>query len=96
MIIKKYGSKLIVNGTAIDLTPYQGQKVTVFLEDDGTITLESSPTHQLAICELQVPEKVIISEDTGEVDSEGMPVMQDVVQSLNLTGVQIHVFAGGA
>jgi hypothetical protein len=97
MNIEMNGPKLIIGETTIDLTPYQGRKVTVFQEDDGTISLESKLTHQITICELMVPAAIVTSEDTGEIDSEGMPVMREVVQSLDLTGVEIHEFAlGGA
>ena len=97
MDIKVDGAKLVIDNTEIELSEYSGQKVTVFQEDDGSLTVESKPTHQLAICELQVPAPVIASEDTGETDSEGMAVMREMVQPLDLSGVEIHEFAlGGA
>ena len=88
------GSKIYVDGTAIDLTAYQGQRVTVFSEDTGEITIESKQTHKIAICELDVPVQTVDSVETGEKDGD-MPVMETQTQPLSLKGVEIRMIKGG-
>lgn len=94
-MIEKNGSNIVIGSTSIDLTPYQGQKVTIFQEDDGSLTCESKATHQTTICELIVPKPNIVSQLTGEVDGEGKPIARDIIQPLYLTNVDIVIFEGG-
>jgi len=91
------GMNLVIDDTVIDLTPYAGQKVTVFQEDDGSLTVESRPTHHLAICELEVPEIQSVLEDTGKTDTEGKPIMKETKLPLDLSKATIkELDLGGA
>lgn len=91
-MIKVKGTKLIVDTTEFDLAPFQGKKVTVFKEYDGSYTIESKPEHYLSVCELEVPRTEINSEDTGEIDEEGMPVTREVIAPFVLSKASIREF----
>jgi hypothetical protein len=77
-------SKLIVGKVEFDLTEYQGKKVTVFQEDDGSYTIESKPTHYLTICELEIPIADVradpdanpVVEKPGEAKTEAKPLIK--------------------
>jgi hypothetical protein len=86
------GSKLVVEDVEFDLSKHTGKKVTVFKDPDGSITIESKPTHWLTICELEVPKAVINSEETGETDATGIRMTREVVAPLDLSKTAIKVF----
>lgn len=85
-------SKLVVDGVEFDLSDHRGKKVTVFKDSDGSITIESKPVHQTAICELEVPEPVVNAEETGELDDMDTPVTREVITPLDLSKTPIKVF----
>jgi hypothetical protein len=89
------GSKLTVDGVEFDLSKYSGKKVTVFKDPDDSLTIESKPIHQTAICELEVPEPVVNAEETGELDAMDMPVTREVITPIDLSKVEVHTFEGG-
>ncbi len=90
--IQKRGTKLVVEKTEFDLSGYQGKKVTVFKDPDGSLTIESKPIHQTTICELEVPAAVITAEDTGQIDDMGTPVTREVIAPLDLSKTVIREF----
>jgi hypothetical protein len=91
-MIKVKGTKLIVDTTEFDLAPFQGKKVTVFKEYDGSYTIESKPEHYLSVCELEVPLPIVNSEETGEIDDLGAVITKEVVEPLVLSKTAIKTF----
>ena len=94
--IQKRGAILVVEETEFDLSVCQGKKVTVFKEQDSSLTIESKPVHQTTICELVVPAAVITAEETGEIDDMGTPVTREVIAPLDLSKTVIREFKGVA
>lgn len=86
------GSNLVVDGTEIDLSEHTGKKVTVFKDDDDSVTIESQPVHHVTICEFKVPKAVINSEKTGALDESGTPEIREVVTPLDISKTVITVF----
>jgi hypothetical protein len=65
--------------TTIDLTPHAGKFVRIWLEDDGTYSLDPQQNHYWQVAELQVPD---LSAPAGDAaDGETQP--------LDLSGVEI-------
>lgn len=93
MNIETNGPNLIIGDTIMDLTLYQGRKVTVFQEKDGSLTIESKPTHWLTICELEVPEPEITADPAAKEGDKGETgEIKQVVKPLVLKNESIRVF----
>jgi len=84
----KYEGKSISKKT-FDLRGFEGKRVRVHIGNDYRYTIGSNPTQKLLICELDVPEKRMITVDTGEKDEFGEPIMETKEQELDLKGVKI-------
>lgn len=60
--------------TTIDLAPYAGEYVRVWLDADMTYSLDKHIDHYWQIAEGQVPAQEYRNIDTGEVDEKGLPI----------------------
>ncbi|MFA5387217.1 MAG: hypothetical protein WC322_02365 [Candidatus Paceibacterota bacterium] len=76
----------------IDLTPYAGQHVRVWLDQDGSYSLDPRSNHYWQIAEFDVPEIGIVESDSGEVGEAGEPVMIREVLPLELIDVEFTVW----
>lgn len=80
-------------GKAIDLTPYQGQVVRIYLNEDSTVSVYPTTTHYWLLAEINVPPREFEYVDTGEIDDLEMPIMQQMPIPLDLSEVDIRVWA---
>lgn len=80
-------------GQTIDLAPYQGQTVRVYLNDDGAVSVYPNTTHYWLLAEVDVPSPRFSYIDTGEADELGMAIMQQVPVPLDLAEADIRVWA---
>lgn len=80
-----------INTATIDLTPYAGQYVRVWLDNDGSYSLDPSTSHFWQMAEFTVPKMQYQDVDTGEKDEQGNPVMQPRTLPLNLENMEIIV-----
>lgn len=84
------------SGETIDLTPYQGQTVRIYLNENGTVSVYPTTTHYWLLAEINVPPREFEYVDTGEVgevDDLKMPIMQQIPIPLDLSAVDIRVWA---
>lgn len=98
-MIYSTGAKIIIEGfnclklgsipkTEIDLTPYAGQYVRVWLDQDGSYSLDPATDHYWQMAEMNIPD--LQETDTGEIDEEGAPIME--VLPLDLSDMVIAVW----
>ena len=80
-----------VSQKTIDLTPYAGQHVRIWLDPDGTYSLDPSKDHYWQMAELDVPEIQYEQVDIGEIDEDGNPVMVSKALPLDLTDIEIEI-----
>ncbi len=92
--ISKEGATLTVEGTTFDLSDKRGQKISVYREKDGSITIQSKSIHESGyqLAELEVPPRVIEMVDAGEVDGFGMPILEPEEQLLKLEEVEVKMW----
>jgi hypothetical protein len=79
-----------VSQKTIDLTQYAGQHIRIWLDPDGSYSLNPKRDHYWQMAELDVPEIQFSSVDTGEIDEEGNPIMAAEALPLDLTAVEIE------
>ena len=76
--------------TTIDLTPYAGERVRIWLDRDGTYSLDKFRDHFWQIAEMDVPALVRL---TGEkIGEDGKIVPTEEMLPLDLAGVKISVW----
>ena len=92
--ISKRGSKITVEGKTFDLSNKRGQKVSIYQEKDGSITIDSKLIHEngYQLAELEVPPRVIEMVETGETDADDMPITTPKEVPLKLGTVEVNVF----
>lgn len=82
-----------VSQKTIDPTPYAGQYIRIWLEKDGTYSLDAKRDHYWQVAELQVPAQQYTQVDTGETDSDtGEPIMRTEALPLDLSAVEIFIW----
>jgi hypothetical protein len=102
-LITKSGSQIIIDsftcaklGTIkkaeIDMTPYTGKHVRVWLDLSGVYSLDPKSGHYWQIAEFDVPEKQYRERDTGVIDNEGEAVMAREALPLDLSTTNIAVW----
>jgi len=83
------GSK--VSQKTIDMTPYAGQRARIWLEEDGTYSLDPRKDHYWQVCELYVPE--IAYRETEEKDPDtGELAAKIEALPLDLSGVKALLY----
>lgn len=87
-----FGGK-VVQATTIDLTPYQGQTVRIYLNDDGTISVNPSTSHYWLLAEVHLPPQKFSYIDTGRADELGSPILQREPIPLDLSALEVKVWA---
>lgn len=87
-----FGGK-VVPATAIDLTPYQGQVVRIYLNEDGSISVYPNTTHYWLLAEVNLPPQQFNYIDTGQVDELGAPILQREPVPLDLSALEVKVWA---
>src|SRR3972149_803605 len=59
--------------TSLDMTPYAGEHVHIWLDDTGEISMDSSHDHYWHICEITVPARV--ATETADPEHEGATIV---------------------
>ncbi|MGE5584043.1 MAG: hypothetical protein ACM309_00665 [Bacillota bacterium] len=83
----------VVPATTIDFTPYQGQTMRVYLNDDGTISVYPNTSHYWLLVEVNLPPQQFNYIDTGQVDELGSPILQREPIPLDLSALEVKVWA---
>lgn len=73
----------------IDLTPYAGQHVRVWIDAQGKYTLDPGEDLFWQVAEFDVPEIKFSQTETKEMDKSGALVMKSEALPLDLTKVKI-------
>jgi hypothetical protein len=100
--ITKSGSKITIGamkheGKSIikkifDLKGHEGERVRVHIDNDGKYTVESRPTQKLLICELDIPEKVLVHTKTTKKDENGEFIIKTEEKTLDLSKVEMKEY----
>ena len=77
-----------VSQKTLDMTAYTGQHVRVWLEDNGTYSVNKPGDHYWQVAEFDVPVRQYVEAETLENEEE--PRMEE--GPVDLTGVSIMVF----
>lgn len=85
-----------VGQKTIDLTPYAGERVRIWLNKDGSYSLDPRRDHFWQVAELQVPEQKYREietrdEETGATDRGGAHVKMEPIP-LDLSGAKLEVW----
>jgi len=76
--------------TTIDLTPYAGERIRIWLDKDGTYSLDKFRDHFWQIAELDVP--ALVRQPGEKTGDDGKVVSTEETLPLDLTGVDISVW----
>lgn len=87
-----------INGTRVsaqsfDLTAFQGKAFRLYAEENGDLSTNKNQDHFWLLAEANVPEKLMESVSTGELDERGQEIMKSVDVPLDLNNVEIKVYA---
>ena len=87
----EYSDKSILAKT-FDLKGYKGERIRVHIDNDNTLTIESRPTQKLLVCELDIPEKVLVHTKTTKKDENGDYIIKTTEKALNLSKVEMKEY----
>lgn len=80
-----------VSQKTIDMTPYAGQRTRIWLDENGTCSLDPRKDHYWQICELDVPD--IAYAESKEKDPEtGETAVKITALPLDLAGVKVLLY----
>ena len=79
-----------VSQKTIDMTPHAGQYLRLWLEEDGTYSLDTRVNHFWQVVEFRMPEIAYEQVGSGEVDEQNEPIMVQQALPLDLTGMEIQ------
>jgi len=90
------GSLGRVGQKTIDLSPYAGERVRIWLDKDGSYSLDPRREHFWQIAELQMPEQKYREietreDDTGTADTGGASIKTEPVP-LDLSGAELQLW----
>ena len=100
--ISMLGSELAIpamknNGKTItekifDFKGHEGERARVHIGEDGKFTIETRARQNLLICELDIPKKIFLQVDSGEVDELGDPIFESQEKELDITEVTLKEY----
>lgn len=99
LTITKSGSKLVIGALkykgkriaekTFDLKGNKGERIRVYVGNDNKLTIETRPTQKLLICELDIPEKVLVHTKTTKKDENGEFIIKTEEKALDLSKVEM-------
>ena len=75
---------------SIDLTPYAGQYVRIWMDDDLSFSTDRHKDHYWQIAEFLVPMQKYKNVDTSEIDENGLPIV--ISEPIPITLPTIRLF----
>jgi len=81
-----------ISQRTIDMTPYAGEYVRIWLEEDGSYSSNKHIDHYWQIAEMQVPEQKYQEIETKEMGTDSKPVVKREAIPIDLSGVGIITF----
>ena len=81
-----------VTGKIFDFKGHEGERARVHITKDGKFTIETRANQSLLICELNIPKKVFLQVDSGEVDDFGEPIFKSEEKALDITKVTLKEY----
>ena len=82
-----------VSAQSFDLTAFQGKAFRLYAEENGDLSTNKNQDHFWLLAEANVPERLMSSVSTGELDERGQEIMKSVDVPLDLNNVEIKVYA---
>ena len=89
----EYADKNILAKT-FDLKGHKGERIRVHIDNDNTLTIESRPTQKRLVCELDIPEKVLVHTKTTKKDENGEFIIKTEEKALDLSKVEMIEYLG--
>lgn len=95
--VLRIGARQLPNGaqvaaTQFDLSGYQGGPFRLYIENDGSLQVALAGEHYWLLVEAILPERSYRSQETGQVDELGQPIIEQVELPLNLEACEIVVY----
>lgn len=81
-----------VAGKMFDFKGHEGERARVHIGEDNKFTIETRARQSLLICELNIPKKVFVQVDSGEVDDFGKPIFESREKDLDITKVSLKEY----
>lgn len=81
-----------ITGKVFDFKSHEGERVRVHIGEDDKFTIETRVRQNLLICELDVPQKIFLQVDSGEVDEFGKPMLVSKEKDLDITKVTLKEY----
>lgn len=80
-------------GGEFDLTPHQGSTVRLYLDEDGTLSLDQTRAHWWQLAEVALPPPEYEGRDSDETDEDGQAITEQVRLPLDLSALTVYVWA---
>lgn len=81
-----------VAGKIFDFKGHEGERARVHISEDGKFTIETRARQSLLICELDIPKKVFMQVDSGEMDDFGEHIFESREKDLDITKVALKEY----
>jgi hypothetical protein len=75
-----------------DLKGHTGERIRVHIDNDNKLTIETRPTQKLLICELDIPEKVLVHTKTTKKDENGEFIVKTTEKVMDLSKVEMKEY----
>lgn len=89
LVVLPFGNCL---GGVFDLTQYQGTTVRLYLDEDGTLSLDQSYAHWWQLAEVALPAREYVEQDIEAVNDQGPSVIERVPKPLDLNRHKVIVW----
>jgi hypothetical protein len=81
-----------VAGKIFDFKGHEGERARVHIGEEGKFTIETRARQSLLICELDIPKRVFMQVDSGEVDDFGDHIFESREKDLDITKVMLKEY----
>ena len=77
---------------SFDLKNHDGERIRVYIGNDGQLNTESRPRQKLLVCELDVPERIFVHTKTKKKDENGEFIIETKEKELDLAKVELKEY----
>jgi hypothetical protein len=81
-----------VTGKMFDFKSHESERARVHIGEDSKFTIETRARQNLIVCELDIPKKVFMQVDSGEVDDFGEHIFESEEKDLDITKVTLKEY----
>jgi hypothetical protein len=81
-----------VTGEIFDFKGHESERARVHIGEDDKFTIETRARQSLLVCELNIPKRVFMQVDSGEVDDFGEHIFESREKDLDITKVTLKEY----